>query len=116
MNIEKFGAWESLVTPEMMSQGNVGLAEPGLNSEAIYWLESRPWEKGRSVLVETRNGQNRDLLPTPYSARSAAQEYGGGAWTLAGQHAVFVNAEDQIVYRIDISAADKPLVPLTVQD
>lgn len=115
MNIEKFGAWESLVTPEMMSKGNVGLAEPKSNNEATYWLESRPWEKGRSVLVENCNGKQRDMFPEGYSARSAAQEYGGGAWTLADQYAVFVNAEDQVIYRIGLHN-DERLVALTAQD
>lgn len=116
MNIEKFGAWESLVTPEMMSKGNVGLAEPKSSAEAIYWLESRPWEKGRSVLIESRGDKQKDMFPEGYSARSAAQEYGGGAWTLADQYAVFVNAENQVIYRIDLNNPDTPPVALSTQD
>lgn len=99
-----------------MSKGNVGLAEPRLNTNAIYWLESRPWEKGRSVLVESHEGSPRDLLPEGYSARSAAQEYGGGAWTLTDKYVVFVNAEDQVIYRIDLNNRDKPPTALTTQD
>lgn len=99
-----------------MSRGNVGLAEPKLNADAIYWLESRPWEKGRSVLIERRNGSQRDVFGEGFSARSAAQEYGGGAWTLAGSHAFFVNAEDQVIYRVDLNSPDERPLALTAQD
>jgi dipeptidyl aminopeptidase/acylaminoacyl peptidase len=51
---------------------------------AAYWLESRPTEGGRVVLVraELETPALTDLSPTGVSIRSRVHEYGGGAWCL----------------------------------
>ncbi len=116
MKTAAYGSWQSLVTPEMLARGNASLAEPALRGEAIYWLESRPWDKGRSMLVRHHGEQKTDLLPSGFSARSRAQEYGGGAWTLAGRFAVFANDSDQAVYRIDLDQPASAPLALTPND
>ena len=49
------------------------LVDPITNT--IYHLEERPDDHGRCVIVDTL--ANRDVLPSPYSARTFVQEYGG---------------------------------------
>lgn len=44
-------------------------------------------------------GTVESLLPAGYSVRSRVNEYGGGAWALAGHEIWFVNDGDQGVYR-----------------
>lgn len=89
---------------------SIGLSEIRLDGRDIYWLESRPQEGGRSVVV--RQSDARDLTPPPYNVRTRVHEYGGGAWTVADGCLYFSNFTDQRLYRQDRGAADpQPLTP-----
>src|SRR6266511_4348941 len=46
-----YGAWRSPITAHMVAAGQVGVSEPHPEPGALYWLELRPSEGGRSVLV-----------------------------------------------------------------
>src|SRR5262249_48809813 len=48
----------------------------------VYWLEGRPQEQRRYVVVRAdADGQPTDITPPPYNARTRVHEYGGGSWT-----------------------------------
>ena len=106
-----YGSWRSEISAELLTAGNVRLSEARLFDDRAYWLESRPSEKGRSVLVEySKENGHRDLLPAPLSVRSKAHEYGGGNYTVADGWAYFVLAADQRIYRMALdSAVPEPL-------
>ena len=86
---------------------SIGLAEPRLARGDVYWLEMRPQERGRYVVV--RNGV--DLTPPPYNVRTRANEYGGGAWTVANGALYFSHDADRRLYRLDRDGAPAPLTP-----
>ena len=90
----------------------LGSAQLGPGGE-VFWLEGRPAEAGRTVLVRRRpDGSTDDLLPPPFDVRSRVHEYGGGAFALGGSGEIyFVNAADQAVYRLDPGATPIPLSP-----
>ena len=59
-----YGTWRSPITAEAITVGQVGLAEPRLDGGSAYWLEARPQEAGRTVLVRrTPAGERQDLTP-----------------------------------------------------
>ncbi len=97
-----YGFWPSLITAEQLASASVRYAEPKIRQDTIYWLESRPAEKGRCVLVQYKNGQKQDLLPTEFSLRTRAQEYGGACYAVDQQHIYFVNDQDQAIYVFDL--------------
>ena len=101
-----YGEWASPLTPEVLADSAVRLSAPALCNDRVYWIESRPQQGGRNVLVEwdPRRGCN-DLLCAPFSARSRAHEYGGGAYLVQQDAIWFCNDEDQRVYCLDLSAA-----------
>ncbi|MGB8861314.1 MAG: prolyl oligopeptidase family serine peptidase [Ilumatobacteraceae bacterium] len=111
-----YGRWPSPITPEMLTEGAVGLTDVWLTEwdgqPTTVWLESRPAEAGRLQLVALGAGGERvDLLPDGFSARSAAHEYGGGAaWVDAGA-AWFVNWADQRLYRLSAGGSPAVLTP-----
>lgn len=77
------------------------LAQPELHDGAAWWLETRPQEQGRTVLVRWTPGNGcEDMTPAPYSVQSKVHEYGGGAFAVHGETAWFVNKHDQRVYAI----------------
>ena len=45
------GGWASPLTTDRIVSSSVTLAEPKIDGEAVYWLESRPLEGGRQVIV-----------------------------------------------------------------
>ena len=85
-----YGSWVSRITADRIVAGTVGLGQPAIDGETIYWVESRPIEAGRNVLVRrTADGAVRDLLPPPWNVRSRAHEYGGGAYAVRDGVVVF---------------------------
>ncbi|MFV8783704.1 S9 family peptidase [Microbulbifer sp. SA54] len=111
--IAPFGSWNSQISADLLTSGNVRLSESRLYHGRAYWLESRPAEKGRSALVEysSEHGK-RDLLPAPLSVRSKAHEYGGASYVVGDGWVYFVLAADQRIYRMPLDGnAPEPLTP-----
>lgn len=95
------GTWPSPISSASIVAGSKRLASPRIESHGVYWLEGRPAEKGRVVLVrEDNKGAVHDLTPAPFSVRSKAHEYGGGTYAVAPDQAWFVNAADQCIYSV----------------
>lgn len=100
-----YGSWLSPISAATLTAQTVRISEPHFDGETIYWLESRPDEKGRNALVRlTADGQRRDLLSAPHSVRTRANEYGGGAYTVANGAVYMVLDADQRVYRLSANA------------
>ena len=70
-----FGTWKSPITARLMTEGAVGLGGLKADGDCLYWLESRPSEAGRSVLVcRTPDGAVTDLTPAPFNVRTSDSE------------------------------------------
>jgi dipeptidyl aminopeptidase/acylaminoacyl peptidase len=102
-----YGSWKSPISSDLIVAQSIGLSEVRLDGGELYWLESRPQERGRAVVV--RGG--RDLTPPPFNVRTRIHEYGGGAWTVANGALYFSNDSDRRLYRLDAGASEP--VPLT---
>ena len=94
-----FGAWASPITTELLTADTVNLSSVCIDGEDVYWLEGRPNEAGRNVLVRYASGQAVDITPPPYNVRNRVHEYGGGAYLAQDGMVWFVNFEDQRVYQ-----------------
>lgn len=67
----------------------------------MYWLETRPQERGRTVLVRWTEQGCTDITPEPYSVQSKVHEYGGGAYCVHGPRIWFVNRSDQCIHEVN---------------
>ena len=106
------GFWKSPITSDLVAAESVRLNEPRLDEDAIYWLEGRPAERGRTVPVRRDpDGSIRDVLPPPWNVRSRVHEYGGGAYAVAQGSLYFVENRDQRLYRKQPRGAPEPLTP-----
>ena len=75
--VAPYGSWKSPITSDLIVAGTVGLGYIRSCSESLFWIELRPTEKGRQVLVRrTTDGRVDDLTPMPFNARTRAHEYG----------------------------------------
>ena len=99
-----YGSWPSPISAELVAAGGVGVSGPAVRGDTIWWSELRPTEGGRSVPVRSAiDGTGRlDALADPWSARTRAHEYGGGAWWLGADHLYVANWSDQRLYRVPI--------------
>ena len=100
-----YGSWPSQITSELIVSDSVSIDEARVVASAFYYIERRPQEKGRCVIVRNENDVSTDVLPAPYSARSRVHEYGGGCYcvdeTGGGDRIFFVNDSDQDIYLIE---------------
>lgn len=96
-----YGTWKSPITSDLIAAGGaVRLSGCKLLGSKIFWLEGRPAEGGRNVLVcRDENGAIADITPANFNVRTRAHEYGGGAFAIAADAVYFCNDADQRIYR-----------------
>jgi hypothetical protein len=105
-----YGSWRSPITSDLIVAQSIGLSEVRLDGADVYWIESRPQEQGRSVVVRSEaDGRHADITPKPCNARTRVHEYGGGSWTVANGTLYFSNFADGRLYRqVNAGAGLKP--------
>ncbi len=86
--------------------------EVRVDGDAVYWLELRPSEGGRYVIVgRDPEGLVADVLPAPWSARTLVHEYGGGSYAVRDGEVLFAHFDDQRVYRLGDGGQPVPITP-----
>jgi dipeptidyl aminopeptidase/acylaminoacyl peptidase len=110
--VAPYGSWRSPITAEMLVAKSVRFYDISLDGETLYWSESRPEEQGRyAICRRLPDGKIEDVLPAPLSARTLANEYGGGAFLAADSVVYFSNYADQRIWRIAPGQTPEPLTP-----
>lgn len=101
-----YGLWKSPITADLIAQGIIGLSEVSLDNDNLYWLEMRPKENGRYVLVQkAKTGKIFDVLPKKFNIRTKVHEYGGGAYIVNNDIIYFVNYSDQKIYQYSLKSS-----------
>ena len=107
-----YGSWKSPITTDLIVSGSIGLGQVALDGEDIYWVEMRPSEGGRMVLVKhDPEGETVDVTPEPYSVRTRVHEYGGGAFLVHEEVVYFSNYSDQRIYRQENGGGPQAITP-----
>ena len=97
-----YGSWESTITPEKIIEGGLRFSEIRSNGSDLYFLEGRPEESGRYVIVkQSSDGNISDVIPKEFNARNAVHEYGGGSFAVGKENIYFTNWEDQRIYKVN---------------
>ena len=97
-----YGEWPSPISAQSLTSGSIALGGVVLDEDHLWWTEARPSEGGRVVIVRRLpDGTTQDMIPVPYNARSRVHEYGGGAVTIAGGAAYFVDFGTQAIHRVE---------------
>ena len=105
-----YGSWKSPITTDLIVSGAIGMGQVVLDDEDIYWLEMRPSEEGRMVIVkQALESEPVDVTPEPFSVRTRVHEYGGGAYLVNDGVVFFSNFSDQRMYRQDPGEEPKPI-------
>ena len=107
-----YGSWKSPITSELIVAESIGLGDIALDGDDIYWVESRPSEGGRRVIVRRRpDRQTADITPRPFNVRTRVHEYGGGDFTVSDGIIYFANFDDQRLYRQEGDGPPQPITP-----
>jgi len=110
--VAPYGSWRSPLSAAAVAGGETPLAGLALVGDDVFWLEGRPLEGGRYVVVRrSPDGATEDATPAGFNVRTRAHEYGGGAWLVTGTTIVFANYDDQRLYRQDGGGAPYPITP-----
>jgi len=111
--VAPYGSWRSPIDAGQIAAGSIRLGEIAADARAVYWIEGRPAEGGRSVIVRRdADGTVRDVNPPPLNARTRVHEYGGGSYLLAADDVIFANFADQRLYRAAADGSGEP-APVT---
>ena len=110
--IASFGSWCSPITAASVATAGKSAMEIHLSDDHLYWLEMRPHEGGRYVIMRTSlNGSAVDATPSGFNIRTRVHEYGGGSYFVHGSTIFFSNFTDQRMYRLDPGQPPRPITP-----
>ena len=107
-----YGSWRSPINSDLIVAGTIRLGQVEVEGENVYWIEGRPAEKGRNVVVKrSADGKTVDLIPSPFNARTLVNEYGGGSFTVSEGEVFFSNFADQRLYRVTPDTEPQAVTP-----
>lgn len=101
-SVAPYGSWSSPIDAAAVARAGRRLAFPAIAADgAVWWLEGRPSEGGRSVLMRRpAGGEAEAATGEGTNVRTRVHEYGGGAWCLVEPDLfLYVEFADQRIYR-----------------
>ena len=106
------GSWKSPITSDMVIQNTIRPGSIALDGDNIYWVEERPHEGGRNVIVRRMpDGVTEDVTPEPYNVRTRVHEYGGLCFWVSDGTLLYSNFADGRVYKQDSDGGLSPITP-----
>ena len=109
-----YGSWPSPISAAGLATAAVRLGEVAAHTGLLCWLEGRATEGGRQVLGARRpDGSIEDLTAPDHNVRTLVHEYGGGAYCLTGEEAIYANFDDQRLWHQPLGGGTP--VPLTAE-
>jgi dipeptidyl aminopeptidase/acylaminoacyl peptidase len=94
-----YGTWRSPLAAADLASSAIALSYLAVLENTPYWVESRPAEGGRCIIVSSAgNGAVKELTPQGFNVRTRVHEYGGLPYALARDAVYFSNFSDQRLY------------------
>src|SRR5260370_37247275 len=99
MKQASYGTWRSPIAAADIARSAIALNYLQIAGGVPHWVESRPAEGGRYVIViPAANGEVKELTPPGFNVRTRVHEYGGTPYTPSGGAIYFSTFSDQRVY------------------
>lgn len=118
-----YGSWPSPIDSGALVTGARGISAPRIVGDQLYWLERRPSEAGRQVVMrgglaglaaggaDARLVDLQEASPPGIDVRTRVHEYGGGEYTVWRDWIFFVDDADRRVHGGRVGAPARPLTP-----
>ena len=111
--VTRYGLWPSPINGEQVARQATAYDAVHASGDAVYWLETRPSQDGRAVVVRwTDDAAAADAVPAGFDVGSRVHEYGGGAYLPAGRTLFACHQGDQHLYRVDQDLDPVPITPV----
>src|SRR5215471_2318408 len=105
-----YGSWKSPITSNLIVSTSYGLGDLTVAGLDTYWVESRPSEGGRYVIIRMApDGATEEMTPAGFNARTRVHEYGGAAYVAGDGNIYFSNFSDNRLYHQTGRSAPVPL-------
>jgi dipeptidyl aminopeptidase/acylaminoacyl peptidase len=109
MQTAPYGTWASPISASLAAGASKGFLALQTDGDDLYWLESRPLEGGRSVLMRADGSPDgQEITPAEFNVRTRVHEYGGASFHVAGGTVYFSNFADQALYVQEVQSVDAP--------
>ncbi len=121
--VRPYGSWPSPIDSGSLVAGARAITAPRIVGDQLYWLERRPSEAGRQVVMRTglvglMRSPTADVLAEPcevsppgVQVRTRVHEYGGGEYTVWRDRLCYVDDADRRIYGGPIGGRMRPLTP-----
>jgi dipeptidyl aminopeptidase/acylaminoacyl peptidase len=94
-----YGTWHSPLAATDLASSAISLNYVQVSEGVPYWVESRPAEGGRCVVVTSAaGGAVREITPPGFNVRTRVHEYGGTPYVMSHGTVYFCNFPDQRLY------------------
>ncbi len=120
MTRRPYGAWRSPIRAADLARSAITLGFVQVSDGVPYWVESRPAEGGRCVIVmpgpgggaaASSGGAIIEKTPAGFNARTRVHEYGGTPYCVRGERIYFTHFPDQRLYVQRAREAPAALTP-----
>ncbi|WP_250214905.1 S9 family peptidase [Acrocarpospora catenulata] len=103
MSPERRLPYAAAISTTDVARSGLRLGYPTVLGDEVWWEEDRPAEAGRRTVVHrAADGRRRELISSPWDARSRVHEYGGRSYVVVPGHGIaFANYADQRLYLTD---------------
>ncbi len=75
----KYGSWKSPISAKTVASGARSFQQVAVDGDVIYWVETRPEEGGRCVVMCHDGKDTITITPEGFSVRNTVNSYGGAA-------------------------------------
>ena len=106
-----YGEWPSPLSAADVAAETLRLGHVAAEDGTVYWLERRPDEGGRGVIVRTGDDGQAEVTPETTDVRTLVHEYGGGDFTVHQGTVYYANFDDQRLYRTDGRSEPTAITP-----
>jgi dipeptidyl aminopeptidase/acylaminoacyl peptidase len=102
----------SEISAEFVARSALRFGNVALDGADIYWIEGRPQEGGRNVVVRRSvDGRIEDVTPPSANVRTRVQEYGGAAFIVRDGVIFYSEFSDQRLYRLRPGGNPEAITP-----
>ena len=109
-----FGKWPSPITVDLLTGSAIAISDTKSYAGNLYFLESRPFEGGRSALVKMNaQGEFSDIVDPKTNVRTKVHEYGGAGYHVGNHGLIYSNFIDSRLYHASLETPldVKPVTP-----
>ncbi len=107
-----YGTWTSPLDAKPVAAGGLRLGSIVVDGDDVYWVEGRPAESGRDVIVKrSASGVVADVTPPGTNVRTRVHEYGGAAYSVHRGVVYYADFADQRLYRLAPGGTPEAITP-----